>query len=254
MKLRTIFTVVSIFIFLFAFSATSEETTGKIPRLFGTFSPQNGAWSEYAVFDKTTGERILMRIAIVGMEGNSHWYEVANEGQKDRNIVKMLVKGDPYDNENIQRLILKTGDKPAQEMPLDFVMMGRKMANHMFEQRSGIPIQTGIQLKNEVIGKGHLVVPAGEFPITKHQIIDDKGIVYARYTFSNDVFPLGVVSSETEKSSMVLLDYGTNAVSAITEDPEKMSLPPGMPEGLPRGMPPGFNMPNEEMQKQYMDK
>jgi hypothetical protein len=53
---------------------------------------------------------------------------------------------------------------------------------------------------------------------------------------------------------MVLLNYGTDAVSAITEKPVKMSLPPGMPEGMPQGKPPSFIGPSGEMNRPYQEK
>jgi hypothetical protein len=168
-----------------------------------------------------------MRMSIVGKEGESYWYEVVNEEPHGRNIVKRLVKSDPHNQENIQRLIIKTGNNQAQEMPLDFVLLGRKMAGHMFEQRSGIPINPEISLTNELIGKGKTVVPAGEINITKNQIVDNKGKVYARYKFSPEIHPLGVVATDTEISSMVLMDYGTDAKSVITEDPVKMTRASG---------------------------
>jgi hypothetical protein len=182
-----------------------------------------------------------MRMSIVGKENGSYWYEVINDEEGARNIVKMLVKGDPNDPENIQRLIMKSGQRPAQEMPRDFVLMGRRMANHMFEQRSGIPTSKSANLKNEIVGKGEIKVPAGTFTITKHQIVDANGKVYAEYKFSETIHPFGVVTSDTESTSMILLDHGTGAKSVITGTPAMMTQPPGMPQGLPRGMPPGMD-------------
>ena len=83
-----------------------------------------------------------MRMSIVGIEEDAYWYEVENMEEEGSNIVKMLVKGDPNDPDNILRIIMKSGAKPAQEMPRDFVLMERRMASHMFEQRSGYPIKS----------------------------------------------------------------------------------------------------------------
>jgi hypothetical protein len=114
------------------------------------------------------------------------------------------------------------------------------MADHMFEQRSGIPSSPGPGFENKVVGKGKTKIPAGTFDVSKHQIVDANGKVYAEFEFSEDIHPFGVVTSATEDSSMTLMDYGTGAKSLITETPTMMSQPPGMPPGMPRGMPPGM--------------
>ena len=224
-----------------SFSNGAEtEKQRDIPRLFGTFSPKPGVWSEYAIFDKSTGKRSVMRMSIVGIETDAFWYEVENREGEGSNIVKMLVTGDPNDPENIKRLIIKSGANPAQEMPRDFVLMGRRMASHMFEQRSGIPSSSSVNLKNIKTGVGSATVPAGTFNVSLHQIVDTAGKVYAEYKFSENIYPFGVVSSDADNSTMVLVGHGTGAKSFIMEKPIMMTQPPGMPDEMPRGMPPGM--------------
>lgn len=223
--------------------AAEAEKQFEVPRLFGVFAPKPGVWSEYAIFDKATGKRAVMRMSIVGVEGDAYWYEVVNREGEASNIVKMLVKGDPNDPENIQRLIMKSGTNPAQEMPRDFVLMGRRMASHMFEQRSGIPASPSVKLQNVKTGIGEATVPAGTFDVALHEIVDESGRVYAKYKFSEEVRPFGVIASDAENSTMVLVGYGDGAKSLITEEPTMMTQPPGMPEGMPRGMPPGMAPP-----------
>lgn len=222
---------------------TDTEKELEVPRLFGVFSPKPGVWSEYAIFDKATGRRTVMRMSIVGVEGDAYWYEVVNREGEGTNIVKMLVKGDPNDPENIQRLIMKSGTNHAQEMPREFVLMGRRMASHMFEQRSGIPASPTVKLHNVKTGVGEATVPAGTFEVSLHEIVDGSGRVYAKYKFSEGVRPFGVVASDAENSTMVLVGHGDGAKSLIMEEPTMMTQPPGMPEGMPRGMPPGMAPP-----------
>jgi hypothetical protein len=242
---RYLVAVIFAFLFLnpFAVSAAEAETPLEVPRLFGTFAPKSGAWSEYAISDKATGKRAVMRMSIVGTDGGSYWYEVVNEEGEGSNIIKMLVKGDPNHPENIQRLIMKSGASPAREMPREFVLMGRRMASHMFEQRSGIPTSPEVKLQNVRTGEGVVTVPAGTFEVGLHQIVDDSGKVYAEYRFSPVVSPFGVVTSDAGNTTMVLIGHGIGAKSIITEEPAMMSQPPGMPEGMPRGMVPGMVPP-----------
>jgi hypothetical protein len=181
-----------------------------------------------------------MRMAIVGEDQGAYWYEVAHEEGDSRNIIKMLVRGNPNEPDNIQRLIIKSGDGPAQEMPSDFVAMGRKMAVHMFEKRSGVPSSGDGQVRVEDIGKRQVTVPAGTFDTTLHKIVNQDGKQLAEYNSNPEVLPFGVVRSITDSSTMELLGYGDGAQSRITEEPKVMMAPPGMPEGMPRGVPPGM--------------
>jgi len=224
-------------------AAERGEGFPEVPRLFGTFNPQPGVWSEYAVVEKDSGKRSKMRMAIVGKEGVSFWYEVLMDDDQHRNVIKMLVKGNPNDPDNIQRLIMKSGENPAMEMPKDFVAMGRKMASHMFESRSGVPAEAGADLKLETGEKREVKVPAGTFQTTLQRIVDGTGKVFATYDFDAAVLPFGVVTSTTERSTMELLAYGKDAKSLIAETPVPFAGPPGMPEGMPRGMPPGMKHP-----------
>jgi hypothetical protein len=215
----------------------------EVPKFFGIFSSMVGGWSEYAVTETESGKKSTMRNAIVGREGDSFWYEVAITEDGVRNIVKMFLKGDPNNPENIQRLIMKNGDQPAQEMPREFVVMGRRMATSMFETRSGSSVANQENLKAEELGTREVVVPAGKFEAVQNRLVDSSGKILATYDYSRNVFPLGVVRSETDKVRIELVNYGRDAVSLITEQPVMMKTPPGMPDGNPRGRPPGMEAP-----------
>ncbi|MDP1602867.1 MAG: hypothetical protein Q8M03_06335 [Legionella sp.] len=213
------------------------------PRFFGVFASTVGGWSEYAVTETEGGKKSTMRNAVVGKEGGAFWYEVVITEGGVRNIIKMFLKGDPNNPENIQRLIMKNGDQPAQEMPREFVMMGRRMATSMFETRSGSEVVSQSNLKTEEVGAEQVTVPAGSYSVTRNRILDATGKVLATYDFNKDVLPFGVVRSTTDKVKMELIATGKDAVSLITEQPVMMKTPPGMPETNPRGNPPGLEVP-----------
>lgn len=213
------------------------------PKFFGVFATTVGGWSEYAVTETESGKKSTMRNSVVGKEGDSFWYEVAITEGGVRNIIKMSLKGDPNNPENIQRLIMKNGDQPAQEMPREFVVMGRRMATNMFQTRSGSAVVDQPNLKTEEVGNEKVTVPAGTYNVTRNRIIDATGKVLATYDFNKDVLPFGVVRSTTDKVTMELLASGMDAVSQITEKPEMMKRPPGMPDTNPRGTPPGMEAP-----------
>ncbi len=212
-------------------------------KFFGMFSTTAGAWAEYAVTEVEGGKSSTMRNAIVGQEGDGWWYEVVMTEAGSRNVVKMFIKGDPNDPENIQRLIMKNGDQPAQEMPREFVVMGRKMATHMFEARSGSEVAAAPGVRTEKAGTATVTVKAGTFEVEQNRIVDARGQVLATYDYSAKVPPFGVVRSETPKAKLELVGYGTGATSVIEETPVMMKTPPGMPEMNPRGRPPGMAAP-----------
>ncbi len=240
---RYLITAILACLILFPAGAASEE--GKQPPvnpgLFGTFIPEPGVWSEYAILDKATGDRTVMRMSIVGAEGDSYWYEVVTREDGKRDIVKMLVNGDPNISGNIRRLIVKADKKPAMEMPRNLVFMGRRMANDIFRQRSGITTDSKVELHDVKTGEGIVTVPAGIFSVEQYKVVDTNGKVYAKYTFSREVHPFGIVSVDAEKKTILLEGHGTGAVSLITEKPAMMSLPPGMKPGAapPKGTGPG---------------
>jgi len=213
------------------------------PKFFGVFATTVGGWSEYAVTETESGKKSTMRNAVVGKEGDSFWYEVAITEGGVRNIIKMFLKGDPNHPENIQRLIMKNGDQPAQEMPREFVVMGRRMATSMFETRSGSDVVNQPNLKTEEGSSEQVTVPAGSYSVTRNRILDATGKVLATYEYNKDVLPFGVVRSTTDKVKMELIATGKDAVSLITEQPQMMKTPPGMPEANPRGTPPGMEAP-----------
>lgn len=207
-----------------ALAADSEKPSERA-RLLGTFAPKTGAWSEYALFNKTTGQRTLMRMSIVGVEGDSYWYEMIIKEEGLPNIVKMMVTGDPNDPENIKRIIVKSGTNEAQEMDQESMKKVRMLASRMFEGQSGIPASLNVNLQDKKTGEGVATVPAGTFEVSLHQIMDTTGTVYAKYKFSQAVRPFGIVSSDTESTSMVLVGYGDEAESLITEEPAMMNQP-----------------------------
>ncbi len=92
-----------LFLFILAQSAFAQWGQGSQgPRFRGDFKPVVGAWSEYQV--KAPGMTpYMMKVAIVGKEGNSYWYESVTEGPGGRSVMKMLVSGDPNEQARASR-------------------------------------------------------------------------------------------------------------------------------------------------------
>ncbi|PLX44718.1 MAG: hypothetical protein C0609_05050 [Deltaproteobacteria bacterium] len=235
---RILSLIIAAVVILFSVTTVIADDMGQVPRIFGTFKPVAGAWSEYEVLEKDTGKTLTMRMSVLEVMGDKFWYEVVNREGGAVNIIKMLVKGDPNDSENIQRLIMKSGDSPAQEMPMDFVKMGRRMAKQTFSARSGVPADTtGITVKE--LGKLEVSVPAGTFMGDQKQLVDEEGNILATFITYDEILPFGIVVSDSKEAVMKLLANGSDAKSLITEEAGVMQMPPGMPK-MPRGNPPGM--------------
>ena len=202
---------------VFSVANVADAQLGKGgPRFYSDFKPVVGGWSEYQMTGK--GEQpSKMKIAIVGKEGDAYWYETVMEIKKEgRMISKMLVSGNPEDQKSIKRMIVKMGDEPAMEMPVQ-MMQG----------------STAQGQKGKVIDKGteSVKVPAGTFS-AHHTQYQDGGTVVDSWVHK-DVFPYGMVKSQSKEFEMVLLAYGTGAKTLITETPQKFEMPQG-PGAQPR--------------------
>ena len=186
---------------------------GRHPRFYSDFKPVVGGWSEYQMTTKS-GESSKMKIAIVDKEGDAYWYETVMEGgRQERNIVKMLVSGDPGESKNVKRMIMKAGSEPAMEMPVG-----------MMQQSPGGQEQKG-EISGKIIDKGSetIKVPAGSFS-TKHMQYQDAENVVDTWVYK-DVSPYGMVKSQSKDLEMVLIGYGTGAKTLITETPQKFQMP-----------------------------
>jgi hypothetical protein len=186
------------------------------PSFHGEFKPVVGGWSEYQVTTKGSSPS-KMKVAVVGKEGDAYWYETVMEGGREkRTIMKMLVSGNPEDQKNIKRMIVKQGNDPAMEMPVQMMQQSSK----------------GQGQKGKIIDKGAetIKVPAGTFKTQHMQYQDVETMDTWVY---KDVSPYGMIKSQSKDMEMVLLGYGTGAKTQITETPQKFEMPQ-IPERRPR--------------------
>lgn len=209
-----------VFSFFIAFNliivhfAYAQFEMGSGPKFYSDFKPVVGGWAEYQMTEKGRPPSKL-KIAIVGKEGNAFWYETIIETkQEGRTISKMLVSGTPEDPKNVKRMIVKMGNEPAMEMPVE-MMQGPE----------------GQEVEGKTIDKGteSIKVPAGTFT-ARHIQYQHEGLAEDTW-IHKDVSPYGVVKSKSKDFEMVLIGYGTGAKTQITEKPQKFEMPqmPQMP-------------------------
>ncbi len=178
-------------------------------RFYAEFKLIVGGWAEYQVTAK--GEQpSKMKIAIVGKEGDAYWYETVIETkQEGRAIIKVLVSGNPEDPNNVKRVIVKTGNEPAMEIPSQM----RQQPSEVQEQPVKV-VDKGIETIN---------VPAGTFTTKRLQYQEPEEVVDA--WVNKDVPLYGVIKSQSKDFEMVLIGYGTGAKTLITEKPQKFEMP-----------------------------
>jgi len=215
--MRKMVLVVSI-LFALSFIHLAYAQFGKTsgPSFHGEFKPVVGGWSEYQMTTKENPST-KMKVAVVGKEGDAYWYETVMEGGREkRTIMKMLVSGNPEDQKNIKRMIVKQGNDPAMEMPVQMMQQSSK----------------GQGQKGKIIDKGAetIKVPAGTFKTQHMQYQDVETMDTWVY---KDVSPYGMIKSQSKDMEMVLLGYGTGAKTQITETPQKFEMPQ-VPERRPR--------------------
>jgi hypothetical protein len=199
----------------------AEAQFGKTagPKFYSDFKPVVGGWSEYQVTSKGESPS-KMKIAVVGKEGEAYWYEMVMETKREGKMIsKMLVSGDPEDSQNIKRFIVKSGNEPAMEMPIQMMQASTPQGK-----------------KGKVTDKGTetIRVPAGSFT-TQHMQYQDGETVGDTWV-NKEVSPYGIVKSQAKDFEMVLMGYGTGAQTLITETPQKFDMPqmPQMPQMPPR--------------------
>lgn len=209
------------------------------PRLFGDFNMEPGAWSEYDVLDKKTGERSTMRMNVLTKEGLDVWYEVWINNKEGMNTIKMLVAGNPNNSDNVKRIILQSGGEPPMEIPRDFMVMGRRMASFMYTSISGLPTdkETLAKIREEKGETRTMEAAGGKFTGDLMKVLGPDSKLIATYLAVASVKPFGVVWSDSETSEMKLRDHGVKAKSRIKGNIRKMSKPPRRPPATPQGVP-----------------
>ncbi len=186
------------------------------------FKPVVGHWAEYLMTSEDE-EPVTIRISIVGEEDGAYWYEMQMMSDEEEGfITKMLVSGDPQDEDNLKRLIIKGGDEPAMEMPvggmMGGMMGGRGQQSEMTEVETEMPDVKPVDLGMETV-----TVPAGTFE-AHHWRVESDEHAFDMWQ-ATKVGPYGIVKSSSEDFEMVLTGHGEDATSAITEEPEKFEMP-----------------------------
>lgn len=179
-----------------------------------------GGWAKYEM----TGEKVngTMRMALLsegagGAEGQ--WFEMAGTINGQDAIVQIQADKWPFEPEEVRGVVMKAAGQPAMRLPESMLSQMRGQMN------SPIGDMAESCARGELLGSETVEVPAGSFATHKIRPVDmGEGTPDAMW-LATDV-PFGVVKSEGPDGTMVLLEYGSDAMSSISEAPRSM---PGMP-------------------------
>ena len=208
-----------IIVLVFAISVYAMPT---LPTMVDTDKIKVGAWVKYL---QSSGKaKMTIWIGAVGeqtINGKRYvWMEMHNTIKNQKIISKMLMRYSLMKNiTEIKRIIFKQDGKPAMELPPEMVTMAGSMITPVSPTK-------GKKSKIEDLGTQTINVPAGTFH-TKHiKVIEiDKPSNYLE-VWQSDKVPLGIVKVRTSEGYLLtLLDYGSNARSAIIEKPKMLNIP-----------------------------
>ncbi len=216
--------MIAIMIFL-ALSAFGQMPGMRMPHIPSEFTmPSVGAWSEYRVVGEEK-DTVLFKYALTGKEKyeevDCYWYEFQMTEEDEKNVVKMLVSGDPSLQGNLKRLIVKNGDDPAVEIPVAVMEAQDDEAEPEGEEVKSEPE------KPKEMGVETIETPAGKLKCSHLRIKSKEDQVDL---WVHEKIPFFNLARMTQKgSSMEVIGYGdSGAKTAITEEPQKIPIP-GLP-------------------------
>jgi hypothetical protein len=164
-------------------------------------NPEVGVYTWYELQDKSTQGKIYLRQAIVGAEKvkrkDGFWVETEIIPQVGFPAVyKMLLTGPANDPQNIHQVILKEGEAPPEQLPLD---PNASAPPAVEEQRQSTGMDR-VTTAQGVIEAEHVVIIRGA----------DKVEVW----LNDSVRPLGIVKMITPEGELVLQRFGKGGPDA----------------------------------------
>ena len=179
-----------------------------------------GQWARYQTDVPLVQQRMEFRYAIVGTEAvngmDYYWLEVDFPSPAGSMIFQLLIPAYPYEDNAIRKLVVKMNPAlPAMEYPLSMA------ASFTGKDNFSDPLR--MACKEAAIGVPESVsVPAGTFNTQRIPLAGQ-----AKDIWISPEVPFGVVKiAEQNGKGLKLMEYGSNAESAIDETPQKI---PGGP-------------------------
>lgn len=192
-----------------------------MPKMGGRFKIDKvGSYAEYNLVSQASQSQELLKLSIVGEEkrpeGRLWWYETRRDNRNGggTTIVKMLISGDPGQTGNIKRVIIKYNQEKAMELPSGFFGAGpvKKKPTESAQGRKEEPKR---------LGREKIKTPVGTFDCVHLLYRQDSTNTVEAWT-SEKIPILGLAKLKSKDETLELLNYGKNATSAITEEPDQI--------------------------------
>ncbi len=196
-----------------------------LPKLYGEFKmPQVGAYATYKMTFNDSKAQQLVKLAIVGKEKSDkgedlYWYEREETNPKNGRVViaKMLISGNPQDIGTVHRIIFKDFNEKPQELPEAFVALLNQPSDK--ESKKEEPETKNLGTEKIKVGEKTLTCTHLRYGTEERPTAD---------VWTDPEVPLfGLVKSQSKDVDMVLVGYGSDAVTGITQEPEQLTMPPG---------------------------
>lgn len=171
----------------------SDVLAGKL------INPEPGVYAWYDLKDAKTGDLFFMRQAIVGEEkvkqDTAYWVETEIVPQVGfPAIYKMLLTGPANDPKHVHRLLMREGNSPVQEIPVDPEKPAEKSKSVLESGERSSSGEEDVQTGNGAVKAEHLTVT-------------NEG-VRTELWLNNDVRPMGVVRMVSPQGELHLRRYG----------------------------------------------
>ncbi|MFW6088393.1 MAG: hypothetical protein ACODAB_01495 [Gemmatimonadota bacterium] len=177
-----------------------------------------GDWAEY---ETTTPQGTsTMRMALLAdgaADDPGEWFEISADVNGQASTVQVLAEAWPYTPDDVQAVVVKMGEEPAMRVSDQMLgQMRNQMATPMGQLAMVCP-------ESELVESESVETPAGTFDTYRIRPPAPTPEAEATVWLSTDV-PFGIVRSEGDGGSMVLLAHGDDATSTITETPGDMPM------------------------------
>jgi len=191
------------------------------PPMINTDELEVGSWAK--ILQKIGGDKVKIWLGVVGEEkiaGKRYvWVEIRFKQRGQDFIVKSLMRASIKEKaSDMKRLIVKIGNQPAMEVPIDMLkMMGQ--STDFFGQSENE--ENAIV---EMLGREKVRVPAGTF-LANHIKIKEKDGSFTVDIWETNKVPIKVVKVKNSHGmETLLLEYGKGAKTKITEKPVPFNM------------------------------
>jgi len=237
-------------LFVFVLAQPSMGQIPGMPKLYDEFKmPETGTYVTYKVIHTKNKVERITKLSLVGIEKSEggiqpilkegeikkvleggevqpiskpkgedlYWFEQKDTDPKTGtvSIMKMLISGNPQKIGTVHRMIVKSGKDPASELPQAIIQMINQTPSQKTEAEKPKIKNLGsekVKIKDKTLECTHLRYSSPD------KTTED--------VWTNDKVPLfSLVKSTTSEATWELLEYGTDAVSAIKEKPEVLEIP-----------------------------